>query len=350
MPYDSKYTEGERMKTILITGTSGFIASHICEHILKNTDWNIIGIDKLSYSSSGYDRLRDIKAFDDKRVKLFATDLTLPLPEGLIKEIGEVDYILHLAAETHVDNSISSPVSFVQNNINSTIYLLEYARSLKGLKKFLYFSTDEVFGTAPPNVNYKEGDRFNPGNPYSASKASAECICMAYANTYKMPIIITNTMNVIGERQHPEKFVPKVINCVLDGKTVPIHSDKTKKHAGTRFYIHARNVADAVLFILKKTNETLNNIDASKGKFNIVGEKEFDNLALAKLIAKHMNKPLKYEMVSWHESRPGHDLRYAISGMKMKRLGWKPPVTIEQSINKVIDWNLMPENKKWLGR
>ena len=195
--------------------------------------------------------------------------------------------------------------------------MLEWCRNLKHLKKFIHFSTDEVYGTAPKGIDYKEGDRLNPGNPYSASKAAQESICRAYANTYKLPIMITNTMNVIGERQDKEKFVPLVIDKVLSGETVTIHSDKERKESGTRFYIHARNVADAMHFLLINETETLDNVDASKGQYNIVGEREISNLELATLIAGVIGKPLKYEMVDFHSSRPGHDLRYALSGVKM---------------------------------
>jgi len=334
------------MKRVIVTGGNGFVGSHLVEHLLKNTDWKLLVIDKLSYASTGHDRLRDIDAFDDKRVSIFTTDLNLPFGEGMIKELGDVNMILHLAADSHVDNSITNPVPFCQNNFNSTLYLLEYARSLPNLEKFVYFSTDEVYGTAPVGTNYKEGDRFNPGNPYSASKASAECLCYAYSNTYKLPIIITNTMNVIGERQHPEKFVPLVISKILKGDVVTIHSDKTKTKAGSRFYIHARNVADGLLYILNNIDETLDNIDASKGKFNIVGEAEMDNLALAQLIAKILGKELKYEMTDFHSSRPGHDLRYALDGNKMSKLGWEHPRKLEESLKKTIDWSL--ENTKWL--
>ena len=335
------------MTKVILTGGNGFVGHHILEHFLKNTDWEIYCLDKLSYASAGHDRIRDINAFDDKRVHIFPMDLSLPLQEGLVKELGEIQYIFHVAADSHVDNSISDPVPFVQNNVNSTLYILEYARKLSSLKKFIYFSTDEVYGSAPVGKNYKEGERFNCGNPYSASKGAAECICQSYANTYKMPILITNTMNVIGERQHPEKYVPKVVRKVLKGETVTIHSNKDKTKAGSRFYIHARNIADALLHILNNCDETLDNYDASVGKFNIVGEKETDNLQLAQMIADILGKQLKYEMVDFHSQRPGHDLRYALDGAKMKSIGWTHPVAFEESLEKTIKWTL--KNDKWLN-
>ena len=331
---------------VVVTGGAGFIGHHLVEHVLKNTDWDIVVLDKLTYASSGLDRLRDINCFDTNRVTLFTIDLASPLSVGIMREIGEVDYIFNLASESHVDNSISDPVPFVQNNINLTLHMLEWARGLKNLKKFVQFSTDEVYGTAPDGVDYTEGDRFNAGNPYSASKAAQETLCSAYANTYKIPIIITNTMNVIGERQHQEKFIPMIIESVLNGKTMKIHSNKEKTKAGSRFYVHARNVSDALLWILLNTDESLDNIDAHKGKWNIVGEQEMDNLEMAQLIADYMGEELKYEMVDFHSTRPGHDLRYALNGGKLKEQGYSFPKSFEESIEKTIEWTL--QNKKWL--
>ncbi|MDE1865670.1 MAG: GDP-mannose 4,6-dehydratase [Candidatus Micrarchaeota archaeon] len=345
----------DKKKRILITGAAGFIGSHICDGILKSTDWDIVVVDRLDYASNGFNRLRDSKAFDDKRVTIYTWDLCLPISENLAKEIGHIDYVLHMAASTHVDDSIANPVPFIRNNIDNTLTMLEYSRAIKP-ERFVLFSTDEVYSTAPDGVDYKEGDRFNPGNPYSASKAAAECICMAYANTYKVPITILNTMNVLGERQHPQKYLPKIINHILDGKMLEIHSNPEKTKAGRRYYIHARNVADAVMFILNNTTETLHPIDASKGKFNIVGEKEMDNLELARLVEKAVKKyagdqySLRYELVDYQSQRPGHDFRYSLSGEKLRKLGWVPPKTIEEGVDKIVGWSLNKENIRWLGR
>ena len=334
---------------IVLTGACGFIGSHMVEHFLKNTDWDIVVLDKLTYASSGFDRLRGIECFDEKRVKIFTVDLNEPISVGVAKEIGEVDYIVNLASESHVDNSITDPVNFVKNNVNLVLNMLEWARTLKTLKKFIQFSTDEVYGTAPKDVDYKEGDRFNPGNPYSASKAAQECIATAYKNTYGVPVVITNTMNVIGERQHPEKFVPLCIRKILLGETITIHSDKTKTQSGTRFYLHARNISSAVHFILTKTDELVDSIDSNIGRFNVVGQKEISNLELAQMIAKILGKECKYEMVDFHSQRPGHDLRYSLSGEKLSKLGFKYPYELEESLRKTIEWSLLPENKHWIG-
>lgn len=326
-------------KRVLITGICGFIGHHIAEHLLINTDWDIVGLDKLSYASNGFDRLRHAIGHPNDRVMLFSTDFTQALPCGLIKEIGEVDYILHLGAETHVDNSITNPEPFVLANVVGTMRVLDYARKLPNLKKFLYFSTDEIFGPAYNGTSYKEWDRYNSTNPYSASKAGGEELCLAYSNTYKIPLIITHTMNAFGERQHPEKFIPMIINKVLKGETVTIHSDPSKLKAGSRFYIHCRNIASAILHLLE-------NSDAVRDKFNIVGEREVNNLDMAKFIANVLKLELHYEMVDFHSSRPGHDLRYALDGTKMKELGWHVPKNFEESLEKTIRWYL--DNPKWL--
>ena len=327
---------------IIITGGCGFIGHHFVEHIYKKTDWDIIIIDKLSYASNGFERLRDTGTINDKRIKLFTSDLILPLSDGLIKEIGtDVDYIVHMAAETHVDNSIKDPKLFITNNIQSTVNLLEYARTeLPNLKTFFYFSTDEVFGPALGSTLYKEWDRHKPTNPYSASKSAAEQICVSYENTYKTPLMIVNVMNAFGERQHVEKFIPLCIKKILNNETIYIHSYPDKKTSGTRFYIHGRNIAEAVLFLIK--NGTVGE------KYNISGEKEVSNLEMAQMIAKFMHKEneLKYEMVDFHSSRPGHDLRYGLDGSKLFEMGFKLPLNFEESLRKTVEWTL--ENSKWL--
>ena len=326
------------MKTVLVTGGCGFIGHHVIEHLLRKTNWNIIVVDKLNYASMGLERLRSFSALNNPRVKVFTTDITTPVTQGLRKELGDVNIVIHMAAESHVDNSISAPREFFHNNVNGTVEMLEYAKTLDNLEMFFYFSTDEVYGSAPLDVAYGEWDRHKPTNPYSASKSAAEQICIAYENTYKIPLMSINVMNAFGERQHVEKFIPKTIKNVLEGNLVHIHSYPDKKKAGSRFYIHARNIAEAVLFLLNKG-------DIGE-KYNVVGEREVDNLEMAQLIADTIGKPLNYEMVDFHSDRPGHDLRYSLSGKKMESMGWKIPVGFEESLRKTVEWTV--ENPEWL--
>jgi dTDP-glucose 4,6-dehydratase len=324
---------------IIITGGCGFIGHHFVEHIFKNTDWDIIVIDKLSYASNGFERLRDTDTLNNSRVKVFTNDLINPLPDGIVKEIGtDVNYIVHMAAETHVDNSIKEPQLFIHNNIYSTLNMLEYAKKLPNLKMFFYFSTDEVFGPALGETMFKEWDRHKPTNPYSASKSAAEQICISYENTYKIPLMIVNVMNAFGERQHVEKFIPLCIKKLLNNEKIYIHSYPDKKTSGTRFYIHGRNIASAVLFLIE-------NGEIGE-KYNISGEREVSNLEMAQMIAKFMNKDLDYELVDFHSTRPGHDLRYGLDGTKLFNMGFQLPVNFEESLRKTVEWTL--ENQKWL--
>jgi dTDP-glucose 4,6-dehydratase len=347
------------MKKVLITGGAGFVGHHLIEHILKNTDWEITTLDRLD-TSGNVERLRDIDIWEREkhRVKFFCTDLraeiNLEFAQMLLelnRETGALrpfDYIVHLAAGSHVDRSILDPLGFVMDNVVGTTNLLNFIRLYPALAddgKFLYFSTDEVFGPAPEGTAFKEWDRFNPNNPYAAAKAGGEDIAIAFAHTYRIPTIITHCMNIFGERQLGEKFIPICIRKILKGEPVTIHSNKDKTKAGTRFYLHTRNVCDVVLFLLK--NGKCLNGKGTQGKYNIVGDQEVSNLEMAQLIAKYMGKELKYEMVDFHSSRPGHDLRYALDGSLLKEEGWIPPVDFEKSLERTIKWTIEHKDR-WL--
>lgn len=679
-------------KRVLITGGAGFIGHHVIDLFLAKTDWEIISLDRLDYSGN-LNRLDNVvRSYPPevrKRVKIVWHDLKAEIAEINQNLIGDVNIILHLAASSHVDRSISHPMEFVQDNTIGTVNLLNYARRLPNLERLIYFSTDEIFGVAPPGVAYKERDRYNSTNPYSASKAAAEEFCVAYENTYKLPIFVThchdeitkcvtekgvvdinelavgdkvwvlqdnkkmalepileivkspyvgdminfksmkydlcvtpnhrmltkirnkgdeweiktaeemssiddrqyipttgewegietciidipisetihhnatpspltvntdifmeflgwylsegccrdgkgeilisqkkhsidriadlirvigydpkistredgvstcsfhskpfneylsenfggssfdktipswvkslskrylqvlfdsmmkgdgsitkgyrryytssktladdvaeigmkigysvsiknrktynptktklsnsfyvsfrkpiggvdkhniskttyngniwcvrtpsgnffvsrngviscsgNTMNVFGERQHPEKFIPMCIRKIRDGEMISIHADATKTVPGSRFYVHAKDVAEAMLFLLNLNDEQLKLVHTPDEygtkcpKFNVVGKEEIDNLSLVKYIAAAVGKNPNYELVDFHTSRPGHDLRYALDGGYMRSLGWEPRFTLQHRIKEVVDWSLV--NKEWI--
>ena len=323
---------------VLLTGGAGFIGHHVAEHLLRNTDAKITFLDRLDCSGN-LNRVTQIDGWEEykTRCRWVFHDLRAPINDQLALQLGEHDVILHLAALTHVDRSILSPLDAVWDNVFGTAHILEHAR-LRGCNRLVYFSTDEVFGPAPVGTAYKEWDRYRSTNPYSATKAGGEELVLAYHNTYGVPAIITHTMNVFGERQHPEKYIPGTIAKVRDGDVVTVHANKEKTKAGSRFYIHARNVADGLLHVLEH--------GVLGDKYNIVGEVECDNLNLAQIIANSVGKKLYYEMVDFHSSRPGHDLRYALDGSKMESIGWKPRVSFLQSLDKVVQWSLA--HTEWL--
>jgi dTDP-glucose 4,6-dehydratase len=342
-------------KTVLITGGAGFIAHHVIDKILKETDWKIVSLDRLDISGN-LNRLHDMLQDHDpkivsQRLRIIFHDLRAEINSQIVADIGDIDIVLHLAAGSHVDRSITYPMEFVQDNVVGTVNMLDYARkNLPNLEKFVYFSTDEIYGIAPPGVAYKEYDRYNSTNPYSASKAAAEEFCVAYENTYKMPIIVTHTMNVFGERQHPEKFIPATIQKVRDGEKVIIHADPTRTVAGSRMYIHARDVAEGLMFILglKDYVHTGDYGHAHCPKFNLVGTEEIDNLSLAHMIAAAQGRELNYEMTDFHTSRPGHDMRYALDGGLLKSLGWEPKIKLSERIGEMVKWTL--QNERWLRK
>ena len=333
-------------KNVLITGGAGFIAHHVVDRILRTTDWNIITLDRLDFSGNLnrlHDILQDYTPDVRKRVKIVYHDLKAEVSPLIMSQVGKLDIILHLAAGSHVDRSIDYPMEFVMDNVVGTCNILEFARKQPHLERFVYFSTDEVFGPAPADVIYDEYDRYNSGNPYSATKAGGEELAVAYENTYKLPVIITHTMNVFGQRQHPEKYIPMCIRKVRDGQTITVHSDPTRTIPGSRFYIHASDVADGLMFILQDLKDYQHHDSYGVKvcpKFNLVGKQEINNLQLAQLIADAQGKELKYDLVDFHSSRPGHDLRYALSGERLRKLGWQSKISLTDRINEVVQWTL----------
>ena len=317
---------------VLLTGGAGFIGHHVAHTLLTQTDAEVTFLDRLSFSGN-VNRIAQLQGFDKwrKRCRWVFHDLRSPISGQLSKQIGKHDVVMHLAALTHVDRSIEDPLDAAMCNVVGTVNLLNFARE-DGCERFFYFSTDEVFGPAPKGTAYRENDRYNSGNPYAAGKAGGEEFAMAFHNTYGLPVVVTHTMNVFGERQHPEKYIPGTIRKVKTGELVTVHANRARTQAGSRFYIHAANVADAMLFLIHHGEPG--------EKYNIVGEKEVDNLRLAQLIAEVVGSPLRYEMVDFHSSRPGHDLRYALDGSKLAQAGWKPPATFEARLEETVKWYL----------
>lgn len=336
------------MTRVLLTGGLGFIGHHVIEHWLENTDWEIVVLDSLRYAGR-IERLTDIEGYDPSRCDVFWHDLRSPIHTTLARNIGDVNHIVNMASDSHVDRSITDPVPFVHNNVMIVLTMLEYARQVKP-EKFVQISTDEVYGPAPAGISHKEGDPLRPSNPYSASKAAQEAIAFSYWRTYDVPVIVTNTMNNFGERQENVKYVPNSLQRILNGETVQIHARPNSDGTwtpGSRVWLHARNHASALHFILDQIGvpRYTEGIDGHP-RFNVAGEKEVDNLTIAQLIADIVGRELRYEMVDFHSSRPGHDLRYSLDGSKLRNEGWKAPLSMEESFEKTIKW--YERNRHWL--
>lgn len=332
-------------KKLMITGAAGFVAHHVVAYFLKHTDYDIVTVDRLDFSGN-LNRLSEIlKDFDEntkKRVKVVHHDLKAEFNEYVCQKLGDVNIIFHMAAASHVTRSIKYPVEFVNDNIIGTVNVLEYARKLKNLERMIHFSTDEVFGPAVDDTPFSEWDRFNACNPYSASKAAAEEMCVAYENTYNLPIYITHTMNIYGERQSDEKYIPMITKKIFNGEKVTIHQDSKTGKIGSRCYLHAQDVADALLFLLnlKDVKKPEGHRGGKCNKFNISSSDELNNLQVAQMVAKAMGKELNYELVDPNIDRPGHDFRYLISGNYLRSLGWSKKIPAEEGITNVVQYTV----------
>jgi dTDP-glucose 4,6-dehydratase len=299
-------------KRVLLTGASGLVGSHVLKYLLDNTDWTFVC--PCSFRHKG----NPLRIKTNGRVEVLTLDLT-----GAIPDLGNFDYILNLASDSHVDRSIADPVPFVENNISMVLQMLEYARRNKP-ELFIQFSTDEVFGHTE-----EISDVLWPSNPYAASKASQELLVSAYRKTYGIQAVVTNSNNVIGEGQDPEKFVAKLVQQINKGETVTIHAQNGV--LGRRRYNPVENVGAGLLFLIENYKPVPQ--DARTPRYGLTGGEELDNLQMAQLVAKVMGKELKYEIVEVTTIRPGYDQRYPKVNTALEDMGFSPPLTLEQGLS-----------------
>lgn len=340
---------------VLVTGGSGFIGHHVVEHLLVNTNWDIVVLDSFRNlgTSSRIRYILDNNSDASSRIKVMVHDLTAPIDQMTADEIGDIGVIFNLASESHVDRSISDPVPFIHNNVLLATTVFEYARSLKNLQAIIQISTDEVYGPVSGDVMHKEWAPILPSNPYSASKAAQEAIAISYWRTYDLPIVISNTMNVAGERQNVEKFIPKAINLMLSNSPISIHASRSGDSwiSGSRRYLDVKNQADALLFIVNKVLEG-HPVKYSDGikmpeRVNVAGEQEIFNDEMVKIISDILETEANVYYVDFKDSRPGHDLHYGLDGSKLASWGWVPPVSLKDSIVNIVKW--YKNNPSWLS-
>ena len=309
---------------VLVTGAAGFAGSHIAEEMIDQGH-DVVSLDCLTYAG----RLDNLAHLPANRIKSVWCDFSAPISDGVLKEIGQVDHIIHNGAESHVLRSFSYPRTFVMSNVIGTLNVLEAARKLNP-KKFIYVSTDEVFGPAL-GKSFKENDPLQPTNPYAATKASGEFLAYSYFRSFGLPVVISRTMNMFGERQHPEKCVPLMIRKILRGEPVPVHAVETDRQwiSGARHWLHARNQANALAFLL--------NWGVPGEKYNIGGE-ERRNIEIFQIIARTIGVLAQYEWA--HPLGPVHDFDYCLDDTKIRAMGWKPPRDFEESLRETVRWTV----------
>jgi len=335
-------------KCCLITGIGGSAGCHLVEHLLEHTDWQVTGIDSFRHKGLS-DRLHT-KIYQNPRVRIFTHDLSAPISDILASKIGDLDYIIHLAAISDVDVSLDNPTYAVRTNTDVMLTMVEYVRS--GWRDahrpvFLHISTDEVYGPTDGQTTHKEWDPIVPSNPYSASKAAQEAIAIAWWRSYGLRLILVNVMNMFGERQNGRKFPCIIQRALCRDEVIPLH--KFGEEYGSRYYLHSRNAADAMLFLLRNRDPYVHipGVVDKPDRFNVVGDKQLDNKELVTLIASVLGKTAKTMDVLVTDQRPGHDGHYGLDGEKLALLGWRPPMSVEQSMIKTVLW--YKENPEWLN-
>ena len=329
-------------KTVLITGGAGFIGSHVVRRFVRNyPDWLVVNADKLTYAGN-LTNLTDIEKLPNYIFD--KTDIVNRSEVDNLFNKYEFDLVVHLAAESHVDRSISSPDLFIHTNILGTVNLLNAYRSqwkVTDGKLFYHISTDEVYGSLGAEGLFTETTAYDPRSPYSASKASSDHLVRAYFHTYGLPIVISNCSNNYGPNQFPEKLIPLVINNIINNKEIPVYG----KGENIRDWLYVEDHAEAIDMIIDKGE--------LGHTYNIGGNNEWKNIDLIRLLCRLMDSRLSRcqgeseELITFVKDRAGHDLRYAIDSSKLtKRTGWVPQHDFESGLARTVDWYL--ENSRWL--
>jgi dTDP-glucose 4,6-dehydratase len=340
-------------KKILITGGAGFIGHQAVKKFLELTDYTILIVDRLSYAGD-LNRVNDVISEvgepNRSRIKFIYHDLKAPIDDELLKKLAGTNIILHIGASSHVTRSVEDPSTFVQDNVVGTFNLLEAARKVNSLELFYYFSTDEVFGPSDEDIKFKEWDRYNSKNPYSATKAAGEELTIAYSNTYSIPSLITHCCNVYGQRQNNEKFIPNTIKKILSNEKIIVHTDKNNV-PGSRYYIHNEDLAESIVFLTTNheqvRSESIRQYQKEPAKINITGDSLITNLEVVEMIGSNLKKEFEYKLENKDSLRPGHDIKYGLDNTLIKNINGHYDREFKMGITDVVNWYL--KNKDWLG-
>lgn len=341
------------MTRVLITGGGGFIGHHVVEHIIETTDWDIAVLDSFRHKGT-YSRLDEVMSSFKRdalaRLQVFHHDLNAPIDYALERKMGNFDYAINLASNSAVERSVSDARECWENNCAIAINMLEWVhtQAWSPLRAFLHISTDEVHGPCRASRSHEEWDIIAPTNPYAASKAAQEALFIAAKFTYNLPVIIANTMNNYGERQDPEKFIPRIIGQIYREEQVQIYTNSAGE-IGSRHYLHCKDHADAMLNILMQCDyKSCDPLDLPI-RYNVAGSEEFSNLEVANLVAGMMGKNLQYKLINPQEKRPTYDLRYSLNPYLLSvNTGWEAPKGFEIGLQETVEFTL--ENQQWMGR
>jgi dTDP-glucose 4,6-dehydratase len=341
---------------VLLTGVAGFIGAHTTRWILENTDWDLVGIEswRPEHKNSS-DRLQEaLKGLSEEqlsRLTVHRWDLTHEFTPSIYNRVfrKNVDVIISMASDSRVTHSVNHPGETWFNNCQLAYNMLEMARKHHhALKMFVQVSTDEVYGDAGwDSPGHPEWDTILPSNPYSASKAAQEALAISYWRTYNVPVVITNTMNVIGEWQDPEKFLPLAIKRIEHGEPMTLFGEPDGKTTSRRVWLDAKNMAAAMVHICENVVPTrYHEAEARPDRFHVIGETELSVEELAQAVANKLEKPLLKNIVQGDKIRPGYDRRYALVDNNLKATGFKPPFTFDETLSRIIGW--ARESQHWI--
>jgi dTDP-glucose 4,6-dehydratase len=324
---------------VLITGGFGFIGHHFVESLIKKTDWQILILDRASNKYSKK-RKEDLRILDNKQVSYVNFDFATLNAYQTLLQYGDVDYIFHLGAKTEVNESLQIPNEYIHSNIIGTKELLDYALLQKNLKKFIYISTAEIFGPGKREKPFSEWSNYNCQSIYASTKAAGEELTLAYSSQAGIPVLIVHTMNVFGEREKPNKFIPQIIRSAIDNKTIPIYC-KSDTGIGGRTYIDILSLIDALYFLLENSENL-----SSREKINIAGDDFFTNQEFAEKICQILKKPINIEYKYFFDQNFGHIINTSLDTSKLHQLGWKNKKNISDDLERVVAWWI--KNNDWL--